>query len=583
MATNNYNPNTGAKLKKGESVTVKGTNTKVTQGTTFSGGGSSAPAYNSSGTNTGTPSAEYNTYLKSLNKKGDPNYVPTPDDAGFSPVTPEKTPTGVDIPPTAPTQAQVQQPNAQQTNEFNNLTGERLAPGSSYVNAQGMTVQQGSPYKQALAGLQSMGAAPSDAGAARGAVTGAVAQYTEPDTTAIDTFLGEDANTTSLMQSITELLNPSKQTTSLVQDYQSLYKQSGLDEINAELIDAETVINGTEDDIRNEIQTAGGFGTDSQVQAMALARNKSLLVRYNQLAQMKTDATNQLNTLSQLNMQDKQMAQTKLNSQISAMFNLADFAQKAQNNTREQAQWLTQTMGADGLYNAYKNDPRQLGFLEKTLGLAPGGMAVVAAQAAQTRATAQEKDLLQLDTLRSGLKTDALQRENLRSQINERDNAVNTSGTISGKPQNATQSAANSYANRLNEANVVLSTLSKKFASPFARGGTTILGFGVPNTLKSGDRQSYEQAQNNFVTAVLRRESGASIAPTEFDTASKIYFAQPGDTDATVAQKDATRNTVINNLYREADVLRPVLPGQVIESDGKKYKVGMDGVTLEQI
>ncbi len=85
------------------------------------------------------------------------------------------------------------------------------------------------------------------------------------------------------------------------------------------------------------------------------------------------------------------------------------------------------------------------------------------------------------------------------------------------------------------------------------------------------------------MTAVLRRESGASIAPSEFDTAKEIYFPVSGDTPETVAQKAATRNTVINNFYREADVNRPVLPGQIIESDGKRYKVGVDGETLTEI
>ena len=59
MAINNYNPNTGAKLKKGETVTNKATGEKVTQGTTFgasgsyggsssSGGGSSSSSSSSS-------------------------------------------------------------------------------------------------------------------------------------------------------------------------------------------------------------------------------------------------------------------------------------------------------------------------------------------------------------------------------------------------------------------------------------------------------------------------------------------------------------------------------------------------------
>lgn len=239
-----------------------------------------------------------------------------------------------------------------------------------------------------------------------GAMRQVVAKSTpyEADTSVADAFVSDDPAMNTIMKGITSLLNPAQQTTSLMDDYKKLYKDSGLDKINHELIDADTVINGTEDDIRNEIQTAGGLATESQVQAMALSRNKSLLKRYNQLVQMKTDATNQLNTMSSLNTQDKQMAQTKVTNQINNLFQMADFRQKAQNNVKEQYRWLTQTMGVDGIYNAYKNDPRQLGFLEKTLGVASGGLKSMATEAAQTRTLDRSYKQAQIDNIYSEIR-----------------------------------------------------------------------------------------------------------------------------------------------------------------------------------
>lgn len=234
-------------------------------------------------------------------------------------------------------------------------------------------------YQTGLAAAKASGAPPpADPGAARTATTA----YTPkaPDTSAVDTYISQDPAVNSLMQNITKLLSPTTQSTSLLQDYQKLYKQSGLANINKEIIDADTVINGTEDDIRNEIQGAGGLGTESQVQAMSLARNKSLLVRYNQLVQQKTDATNQLNTLSQLNVQDKQMAQTKLNTQIDSMFKVATFQQQAQTNIREAFNNMVSKVGYAGAYHAYASDPRQLGFIEQTMGLNPGGLKSLASQ-----------------------------------------------------------------------------------------------------------------------------------------------------------------------------------------------------------
>jgi hypothetical protein len=251
-------------------------------------------------------------------------------------------------------------------------------------------------YQQALTALQGGGIPPpSDAGAARATLASAVPKE-ETDTSAVDMFISEDPAINSLMAGIATLLNPQKQTSTLMQDYKKLYKEVGLDDINEELIDAETVINGTEDDIRNEIQTAGGFGTESQIQALSLARNKGLLKRYNQLVQMKTDATNQLNTLSSLNAQDKEIAQRRVDSQISAMFNMANFRQNALNNSRAQYQWMASQMGADGLYNSLSQDPRQLAFAEKILGTGPGGLQTLAATAATERARQtylQDQDL----------------------------------------------------------------------------------------------------------------------------------------------------------------------------------------------
>lgn len=237
-----------------------------------------------------------------------------------------------------------------------------------------------SRFEQGLQAAQASGAqAPSDAGQARIAASSYLPPA-PPDSSAVDAFISTDPAINSLMKNVTELLNPKNQTTSLLDDYNKMYKQSGLKQINQDIIDAETVINGTEDDIRNEIQGAGGFGTESQVQAMSLARNKSLLVRYNQLVQQKTDATNQLNTLSNLNVKDKEMAQTKLDSQINNMFKIADFKQQANKNIQEAFNNMVAKVGYAGAYAQYSKDPRQLGFIEQMMGLTSGGLKTLAAQ-----------------------------------------------------------------------------------------------------------------------------------------------------------------------------------------------------------
>ena len=68
----------------------------------------------------------------------------------------------------------------------------------------------------------------------------------------------------------------------------------------------------------------------------------------------------------------------------------------------------------------------------------------------------------------------------------------------------------------------------------------------------SPEQQQVAQARINFITAVLRKESGASISPGEFATAEKNYFPKPGDSDAVIAQKQKARQTAIKAMEIQA-------------------------------
>jgi hypothetical protein len=74
---------------------------------------------------------------------------------------------------------------------------------------------------------------------------------------------------------------------------------------------------------------------------------------------------------------------------------------------------------------------------------------------------------------------------------------------------------------------------------------------GVGNFLISDERQKYEQAKRDFINAQLRRESGAAISPTEFESADKQYFPVPGDSPDVIKQKAANRRAAIEAMGRE--------------------------------
>jgi len=74
---------------------------------------------------------------------------------------------------------------------------------------------------------------------------------------------------------------------------------------------------------------------------------------------------------------------------------------------------------------------------------------------------------------------------------------------------------------------------------------------GVGNYLVSNERQKFEQAKRDFINAQLRRESGAAISPSEFESADKQYFPVPGDKPDVIRQKEANRRSAIEALGRE--------------------------------
>lgn len=64
---------------------------------------------------------------------------------------------------------------------------------------------------------------------------------------------------------------------------------------------------------------------------------------------------------------------------------------------------------------------------------------------------------------------------------------------------------------------------------------------GLGNLAMSKEAQSYETNKLDFVTAALRKESGAQIGKDEFALADRKYFPQIGDTPETIAFKSELR------------------------------------------
>ena len=93
----------------------------------------------------------------------------------------------------------------------------------------------------------------------------------------------------------------------------------------------------------------------------------------------------------------------------------------------------------------------------------------------------------------------------------------------------------------------------------------------VGNTLMSGQGQLYRQAQEDWVRAKLRRESGAVIGDDEMAREILVYFPQPGDTPATIAQKAQSRRVAIDAMRQAAGRASATVPQ--IGSAGQPVRV----------
>lgn len=134
-----------------------------------------------------------------------------------------------------------------------------------------------------------------------------------------------------------------------------------------------------------------------------------------------------------------------------------------------------------------------------------------------------------------------------------------TKGAKLSKPPTEGQAKALMFGSRMAIADEILSDLTGKY-SPAAVNAKTasesmpliggLAGLAGNAVLSDSDQQA-EQAQRDFINAVLRRESGAVIADTEFRNAAKQYFPQPGDSKAVLVQKAANRRTAIAGMKAE--------------------------------
>jgi hypothetical protein len=145
---------------------------------------------------------------------------------------------------------------------------------------------------------------------------------------------------------------------------------------------------------------------------------------------------------------------------------------------------------------------------------------------------------------------------------------------LGGGKLNDEQGKAVGFGTRAKEASAILSQLEGQGIKDIGKtratigsivGMTPLIGEKLEQNVISGanvlpnfmggpneQQQATLQARKNFATAILRKESGASISPTEFADVERIYFPAPGDDAKVIAQKQRARDLAIQSLETQA-------------------------------
>jgi len=130
---------------------------------------------------------------------------------------------------------------------------------------------------------------------------------------------------------------------------------------------------------------------------------------------------------------------------------------------------------------------------------------------------------------------------------------------LDGKPLNEAQGNSVAYGIRMKEANSIIKKLAEEGVTRQSAGAGAPYGIGgiinaLPSALGGANpkQQQVYQAKLNFITAILRKESGAAIGSDEFEREDQKYFPQIGDSDAVKAQKAQARQTAIKAMEIQA-------------------------------
>lgn len=228
----------------------------------------------------------------------------------------------------------------------------------------------------------------------------------DPFRSFMDQFASMDPIQANIFQQLSTALSATTNQQSLTDFYKQEIAAQGIPELNMELADINRIMEGTEDDIRDEIGNAGGFVTESQVQALTTARNKGLLKKANYLSNVLQAKNEYVDRIVSLTQADREQVSKELDRKLGITETLFNMTTQMKNSARENYKMIVDSVGWEGLAQMTKGNKKQAESIERLFGLAPGDIQSLA----KLKKPLTEKEQLDIENQR-------LQNQKLRGEI----------------------------------------------------------------------------------------------------------------------------------------------------------------------
>jgi hypothetical protein len=160
--------------------------------------------------------------------------------------------------------------------------------------------------------------------------------------------------------------------------------------------------------------------------------------------------------------------------------------------------------------------------------------------------------------------------------------AAEGGGPKAEKPPTEDMTKAATFARRMELAMSDLSELEKAGYDRASNAAAAENSFLTPNAMVSKEGQRYTNAEKNFASANLRKESGAVIGRDEMLAQEALYFPRHGDSPETKAQKARNRAQAYEGMKSAAGTQFAKVPSMVpVQAGGTVWRKGTDGKEYE--